>query len=278
LGISTRSVDDQQLGPPAASWFLRKGQTKAHTGFAGSDERAAEGHWPRRSRDTIRVATVDDPGTRNGVVVTELGELVTGQLGFRGPPASGSPAGELAGTPTQAACRAPPRRASYTTDGPRRTSPACETGPAGAWYPDDRWRYVAGPGQWRRIQPGGRRSFGRCGEVGDRARLGHRRGAAPWSGPVRLLALLITGIPTRRTAKWPGGSAFRPACPAQTEGLGDLCSRPPGAQLLGPRANATYRRLPKRSGPACTNGLGLDRSCRRARVFRPFHNRPFQGA
>ena len=148
---------------------------------------------------------IDDRGTRHlrhttgrvrhGVVVAELGDWLTGRLGFD--PLTGVTRQDWLATPTQALAEVTNGVVHHDGSGMLHAARR-----ALGWYPDDVWRYVLAC-QWQRISQ--EEAFvGRCGEVGDE--LGSAVVAARLVRDLMRLCLLIA-----RTyppySKWLG-SAF----------------------------------------------------------------------
>lgn len=207
-------------------------------------------HGSRRLRHTTgRV--------QHGVVVAELGDWLTGQLGFN--PLTGISRRDWLATPTQAL-------AEVTTGAVHHDGPGLLNAARGAlaWYPVDVWRYVLAC-QWQRISQ--EEPFvGRCGEVGDE--LGSAVVAARLVRDLMRLCLLIN-----RTY------------PPYSKWLGSAFARLPGAGRLGPVLNAavTAGNWPEREHHLVIayetvadlhNDLGLSAPVD-PRV-RPFHDRPFR--
>jgi len=254
LGFDTERSTDHNWGP-RLQLFLRKDDHAAH----GSrlDDVLAEALPPTVAGYPIGLATVDNPGTRHGVVVTELGDWLTGQLGFD--PGVRITTGDWLATPTQALAELTAGVVHH--DGLGRLHRVRD---ALAWYPDDLWRYVLAC-QWRRISQ--EEAFvGRCGEVGDE--LGSAIVAARLVRDLMRLCLLIN-----RTyppySKWLG-SAFR-RLPCADE-LGPVLAAAVGATSWPERERHLTAAYPTVAG--LHNGLGLTEPVD-ARV-RPFHDRPFQ--
>jgi len=95
---------------------------------------------------------------RHGVVVADLGDWLTGLLGFN--PLTEITQRDWLATPTQALAEVTTGAVHHDGTGTLYT-----VRHALAWYPDDMWRYVLAC-QWQRISQ--EEPFvGRCGEVGD---------------------------------------------------------------------------------------------------------------
>ena len=196
---------------------------------------------------------------RSGVVVAELGEWLTGRLGFD--PRTGLSPLDWLSVPWQ--------RLAEVTSGE-----VFHDGLPGAgleavrqalrWYPQDVWRYVLAC-QWRRIAQ--EEPFpGRCAEVGDE--LGSAVVGARLAREVMRLALLLR----RRYppyAKWLGSALAR--MPGSTE-LGESLGAATAARCWRERQeglSAAYSRL-----AALHNRIGL--TGRLDERVRAFHDRPFE--
>ncbi|WP_089156285.1 DUF4037 domain-containing protein [Micromonospora sp. NBS 11-29] len=95
---------------------------------------------------------------RHGVVIAELGEWLTGHLGFD--PLTDVTTRDWLATPTQVLAEITAGAVHHDGLGVLRAARR-----ALAWYPDDLWRYVLAC-QWQRISQE-EHLVGRCGEVGD---------------------------------------------------------------------------------------------------------------
>lgn len=137
---------------------------------------------------------------RHGVVVAEVGDWLTGHLGFN--PLTGITTQDWLATPAQVL-------AEVTTGAVHHDGPGIldAVRRALAWYPDDVWRYVLAC-QWRRISQ--EEPFvGRCGEVGDE--LGSAVVAARLVRDLMRLCLLISrSYPPY--SKWLGSAFARLPC------------------------------------------------------------------
>ena len=118
--------------------------------------------WPTRFPD----ATAARPAAVHWVKVTEIGDWLTGHLGFD--PRSGVGLQDWLATPTQVLAEFAGGAVFWDGLSARQSSPAGGLRAARAalaWYPDDVWRYVLAC-QWARI--GQEEAFpGRCAEAGD---------------------------------------------------------------------------------------------------------------
>ncbi len=163
--------------------------------------------YPTRFPVTIE----DDQVARHRVEVAELGEWLTGWLGFD--PRSGVTTADWLATPTQQLLEV--TAGAVYHDGTGELTAARQ---ALAWYPDELWRYVLAC-QWQRIAQ--EEAFpGRCAEVGDD--LGSRVVAGRLARDIMRLCLLME----RRYppySKWLG-TAF-----ARLPGIGDLPAHLTGA-------------------------------------------------
>ena len=169
--------------------------------------------WPTRFPDV----TARNPVARHWVEVAELGQWLTGHLGFDPRAEAGLRLVDWLATPTQILAEV--TGGAVFSDGlgteagagPGADAPADARAPAGglhaaraalAWYPDDVWRYVLAC-QWARI--GQEEAFpGRCADAGDD--LGSAVVAARLSRDLMRLALLM-GRRYPPYSKWLG-SAF----------------------------------------------------------------------
>ncbi|MFB4278183.1 MULTISPECIES: DUF4037 domain-containing protein [unclassified Nonomuraea] len=200
---------------------------------------------------------------RPGVLVTELGAWLRGQLGFD--PRDGVSLLDWLSAPWQSLAEV--TRGQVFHDGlpDGGGEPGLEAVRAALrWYPQDVWRYVLAC-QWRRIAQ--EEPFpGRCGEVGDE--LGSAVVGARLAREVMRLALLLR----RRYppyAKWLGSALAR--LPGSTE-LGESLGAAVAARSWREREAelaSAYARL-----AALQNRIGLAE--RLDEQVRGFHDRPFR--
>jgi hypothetical protein len=142
---------------------------------------------------------------QHGIVLAELGDWLTGHLGFN--PLGAITALDWLATPTQTLAEV--TAGAVYHDGLDQLHPARR---ALSWYPDDIWRYALAC-QWQRI--GQEEAFvGRCGEVGDE--LGSAVVAARLARDLMRLCLLMN-----RTY------------PPYSKWLGSAFAHLPGADRLG---------------------------------------------
>jgi hypothetical protein len=164
LGFDTQRSTDHDWGP------------RLHL-FLTADDRARHGAWIDGLFSERLPATIaghptslvpTEHGTRqlrhttgrvqHGVVIAELGDWLTGHLGFN--PLTGITPQDWLATPTQALAEVTAGAVLHDGLGVLHTARRALT-----WYPDDVWRYVLAC-QWQRISQ--EEPFvGRCGEVGD---------------------------------------------------------------------------------------------------------------
>lgn len=252
LAFDTGRSADHDWGPRVLAFVP--------AGLAAEAEARVTAGLPERFRGLPTVFAYHGE-VRPGVVVAELGEWLTGQLGFD--PRAGMSLLDWLSVPWQ--------RLAEVTQGEVFHDGLAESGPgleaarqALRWYPRDLWRYVLAC-QWRRIaqeEP----FVGRCGEVGDE--LGSAVETARLAREVMRLALLLR----RRYppyAKWLGSALTR--LPGSAE-LGEALKAAVAGRGWRERQeglSAAYTRL-----AALQNRMGLtDPLDERVRGF---HDRPFQ--
>jgi hypothetical protein len=194
---------------------------------------------------------------QHGVVIAELGDWLTGHLGFN--PLTEITRRDWLATSTQAL-------AEVTTGTVHHDGPGIlhAVRRALAWYPDDVWRYVLAC-QWQRISQ--EEPFvGRCGEVGDE--LGSAVVAARLVRDLMRLCLLINKT-YPPYSKWLGRAFARLPCAA---GLGTTLSAAMTASNWHEREHHLV--IAYETVANLHNDLGLTIPVD-PRV-RPFHNRPFR--
>jgi hypothetical protein len=194
---------------------------------------------------------------QHGVVVAELGDWLTGQLGFNA--LTGITMRDWLATSTQALAEVTAGAVHH--DGLARLH---QVRRALAWYPDDLWRYVLAC-QWQRI--GQEESFvGRCGEVGDE--LGATVVAARLVRDLMRLCLLM-GRRYPPYGKWLGSAFARLPC---AEGLSAALTAAVAAGNGHDREH--HLAVAYETVAGLHNDLGLTGPVD-PRV-RPFHDRPFR--
>lgn len=165
LGLDSERSTDHDWGPRLLL-FLRPDDADRHG--EAIDAMLAERLPPTFLGYHTNLAPAGHGGTRHmvaaegavrhGVVVAELGDWLTGHLGFD--PFAGVTLTDWLATSSQALAEITGGEVFH--DGPARLTLARRLL---AWYPDDVWRYVL-PCQWRRVSQ--EEAFvGRSGEAGD---------------------------------------------------------------------------------------------------------------
>lgn len=217
LGFDTQRSTDHDWGPRLQLFLAADNLAE----YAGSIDEVLSERLPTTIAGyPTSLVPVGETGTRHlrhttgpvqhGVVVADLGDWLTGHLGFN--PLTEITQQDWLATPTQALAEVTAGAVHH--DGLGILNAARR---ALAWYPDDVWRYVLAC-QWRRISQ--EEPFvGRCGEVDDE--LGSAVVAARLVRDLMRLYLLINKT-----------------YPPYSKWLGSAFTRVPAAGSLGPALNA----------------------------------------
>ncbi|MEU8288623.1 DUF4037 domain-containing protein [Micromonospora sp. NPDC048905] len=203
LGFDTQRSTDHDWGPRLHLFLTAENLARHGTGI---DNLLSE-RLPTTIAGYPTSLVPTDHGTRHlrhttgraqhGVVIAELGDWLTGHLGFD--PLTGITTRDWLATPTQTLAEATTGAVHHDGIGVLHTARR-----ALAWYPDDVWRYVLAC-QWQRISQ--EEAFvGRCGEVGDE--LGSAVVAARLVRDLMRLRLLI-GKTYPPYSKWLGTALTR---------------------------------------------------------------------
>jgi hypothetical protein len=255
---SARSTDHNW--GPRLQLFLRPAEaSEAEQLTATLSERLPDAFlgWPTRFPD------VTQPGwpARHWVSVTELGDWLTGQLGFD--PRAGVTLADWLATPTQLFAELTGGAVFHDGLGEREAAGLRQARHAIAWYPDDVWRYLLAC-QWQRISQ--EEAFpGRCAEAADE--LGSIVMTARLTRDLMRLALLMR----RRYppySKWLG-TAFARA------GTGEL-----GARLTAALRAGNWPDREREFGGACVEAAAMHNELHVTELIEPvissFYDRPYQ--